>query len=165
MHYDEYRMNINPYEPPTKPVSVERPPLVASHFSRLHLYVFLAIWCGFTIWTFLIVNSGLDSGSGKSATVFRTTVATILGPMTGAISRDLQGCCLRFSLSLLPYCAASAGIGVLAQVLPLPFERFARAVRILLWTVGWIGWFMGGIVSFMHALLSARTVQYRIPHG
>ncbi len=54
--------------------------------------------------------------------------------------------------SMLPYCAAFAGTGVLAQVVKLPFDRFARAVRMVLWTVGWTGWFMGGIVSFMHAL-------------
>ena len=144
-------MNINPYEAsvdtsiPSKPLSPSR-----RRFHGAHLVVFLVIWCGFSIWTFAIVKSGLDQPTGEIIAV--TTIATILGPMTGAISRDMQGCCLKFSLSLLPYCAASAGVGAWAQVIRLPFNRFARSARMILWIAGWIGWFMGGIVSFLHSL-------------
>jgi len=146
-------MDINPYAASAEPASAEKPIAVpARRFRRTHLYVFLAIWLGFTFWTFAIVNSGVDSSPGRTRTVCVTTAATILGPMTGAISRNLQGCCLNCSLSLLPYCVASAGLGIAAQFIKFPFERFSNPIRMVLWIVGWLGWFFGGIVSFMHAL-------------
>jgi hypothetical protein len=144
-------MDINPYQPSATPNIPAKPTSASgSRFGRARLYVFLVIWLGFTIWTYLIVSSGLSAPTRSRVAL--TTASTILGPMTGAISRDMQGCCLRFSLSLLPYCAASVGIAAVAQMVRLPFERFAGAVRMLLWILGWTGWFMGGIVSFIHAL-------------
>ena len=81
-----------------------------------------------------------------------TTLGTILGPMTGAISRNCQGCCPAFSLSLLPYCGAFLAAGTLPLFIKLPFSRGASALRMTLWIVGLLGWFFGGIVSFGHAL-------------
>jgi hypothetical protein len=36
-------------------------------------------------------------------------------------------------------------------VIPLPFRRGQQAVRLLLWTLGWLTWLFGGLVSFVHA--------------
>ena len=77
---------------------------MSRHFTRRHFVILAAIWLGFTTWTFLIVRSGLDHAREKPLTVVTVTVASVLGPMTGAISRGFQGCCLQASLSLLPYC-------------------------------------------------------------
>jgi hypothetical protein len=80
-----------------------------------------------------------------------TTLGTILGPMTGAISRNCQGCCPAFSLSLLPYCGAFLVGGTLPLFIKLPF-RGASALRMALGIVGLLGRFFGGIVSLGHAL-------------
>jgi hypothetical protein len=143
----------NPYEPPKKP-SLGEPPgrFFKSYFTRAHLWVFAVIWGGFTVLTFLIVNAGADQGGGRLFVIALTTAATISGPMTGAVARDFQSCCFEFSLSLLPYCGAILFVGVAAQLVKWPFQLFAGAIRMFLWIVGWIGWFMGGIVSFAHAL-------------
>jgi hypothetical protein len=122
-----------------------------NHFARAHFFVFLGIWLAFTLLTFWIADHGIDE-DGHGRLVFLTTCGTILGPMTGAISRDLQGCCLMFSLSLLPYCGALLAIGTVPLFLRLPFEQGASVLRMAMWIVGLVGWFLGGIVSFGHAL-------------
>jgi hypothetical protein len=80
------------------------------------------------------------------------TVGAISGPFTGAIARNSQSCCLQFSRSLLPYCGSFLGAGVLFQLVPLPFQRFASGIRLTVWCVGLLGWFGGALVSFAHAL-------------
>jgi len=102
--------------------------------------------------TFMIVNEGLDEGDNHSTMVFLTTLASITGPMTGAISRGSQGCCLEFSLTLLPYCGGILLMGIIPQFVKWPFQRFAPACRYTLWILGWSGWFLSGIISFGHAL-------------
>ena len=84
--------------------------------------------------------------------IFLTTLSTILGPMTGAIARNCQSCCLAFSLSLLPYCGAFLIAGTLPQFIKLPFSRGASALRMTMWVLSLLGWFLGGIVSYGHAL-------------
>ncbi len=72
--------------------------------------------------------------------------------MTGAISRNCQSCCLAFSLSLLPYCGAILTLGTIPLFVRLPFRHGASVLRMALWVVGLLGWFLGGILSFFHAL-------------
>jgi hypothetical protein len=144
----------NLYEPPEKlcPGQVRRR-FIDNGFTQAHFWVFLLIWGGFTFLTYRIVSVGVDDNEPRrSRLVFLTTAATITGPMTGAISRDLQSCCLEFSLSLLPYCGAILSVGVLAQIINWPSNWPARAIRMLVWILAWLGWFMGGMVSFAHAL-------------
>lgn len=122
-----------------------------NHFTRHHLLVFLGIWLSFTVLTFWIADRGIDQYD-HSRLVCLTTCGTILGPMTGAISRNCQSCCLNASLSLLPYCAAFLILGATPLFLKLPFEVGAAVLRMALWVIGLLGWFLGGIVSFGHAL-------------
>ena len=144
---------VNPYQSPKKPGLRGKPlGVFKNQIGRAHFVVFLVIWGFFTCWTGLIVGAGVDDGSDRLRLVIATTAGTILGPLTGAISRDMQSCCLEFSLWLLPYSGAFLLVGVLAQVVKWPFRRFSGVLRMLLWIVGWLGWFMGGIVSFAHAL-------------
>lgn len=125
--------------------------LLENYFTRVHLFVFLGIWLCFTALTYWIAEHGIEQDS-HGRLVLLTTLGTILGPMTGAISRDCQSCCLAFSLSLLPYCAAILILGAVPLFVKLPFRRGAFALRMVLWIVGLLGWFLGGIVSFGHAL-------------
>jgi hypothetical protein len=125
--------------------------LIANHFTKVHLLVFLGMWLGFTALTYWIAQDGIDQDN-HNRLVALTTLGTILGPMTGAISRDLQSCCLRVSLTLLPYCGALLMIGTIPLFIRLPFQRGAAALRMALWVIGLLGWFLGGLLSFGHAL-------------
>lgn len=123
--------------------------LLANHFTRTHGYValgFLLVFSGFTL--FLVCHSKNNEGL---LNIVVTTLATVTGPMVGAVARDCQSCCLKFSLSLLPWSGAFLAMGILFQIVPLPFQQFARAVRLTMWVLGLLGWFGGGVISFAHA--------------
>ena len=124
--------------------------LIENHFAKAHLFVFFGIWLFFTLLTYWIAEHGIEQYD-HGRLVFLTTCGTILGPMTGAISRDCQSCCLSFSLSLLPYCGAFLIVGAIPLFIRLPFKRGASFLRMALWIVGLLGWFLGGIFSFAHA--------------
>jgi hypothetical protein len=79
-------------------------------------------------------------------------VGTITGPFTGAMSRGFQSCCLRFSLTLMAYCAPFLLIGLAVQFIRLPERKWPRVLRMSVWIGGWLVWFLGGILSFGHAL-------------
>jgi hypothetical protein len=123
-----------------------------SRFARWHLWTVVALWLGFSGLTLWIASHGIDDSSDKPTLVFLTALGTPLGPMTGAISRGFQSCCVAFSLSLLPYCLSGLAIAVLLQ-LALPSGRWwSVAIRATGWIVGLVVWFGAGIVSFGHAL-------------
>jgi hypothetical protein len=117
-------------------------------FSLAHLVSWLVLWLIFTCLTFAATSEGLTD----KRCVLPTTLASIVGPMTGAISRGNQGCCLEFSLWLLPYAAACVAVGTAVQFAPTPKHWAAEVVRVGLWTLGWFGWFASGIISLGHAM-------------
>jgi hypothetical protein len=125
--------------------------IIENHFTKAHFFVFLGIWLCFTTLTYWIAEHGIEQYDHNKLVVL-TTLGTILGPMTGAISRDCQSCCLNFSLSLLPYCLAFLILGTIPLFIKLPFHRGSSVLRMALWIVGLLGWFLGGIVSYSHAL-------------
>jgi hypothetical protein len=114
-------------------------------------YVLLGLLVPFTALTYLAVSTG-SPGDIRDRPVTLTSLATITGPFVGAISRHGQTCCLRFSLGLAAICGPFLVLGLLAQIVPLPFGRGQRTVRVVLWTLGWLVWLIGGQVSFLHAL-------------
>ncbi|HEU5125827.1 MAG TPA: hypothetical protein VFW05_17380 [Verrucomicrobiae bacterium] len=122
-----------------------------NNFSRVHLYIFLGFYITFAALTFFTLDSGSDSERRENQIV-GATFGVVSGPFTGAIARHFQSCCRQFSIALLPYCAAILGAGIFFQIVPLPFQRFERVVRITFWSIGLLGWFGGALVSFMHAL-------------
>ena len=119
--------------------------------SRARWYILLGLLVPFTALTYLAVSSGSPSDV-RDRPVTLTTLATITGPFIGAIARNGQSCCLQFSLSLAAICGPVLALGLIAQVVPLPFRRGQQALRLVLWTLGWFVWLFGGHVSFMHAL-------------
>jgi len=125
---------------------------LSNNLTKTHVMVFLCLLLIFSVLTFLITNAGVDEASEHDARVLLSTVGTISGPLTGAIARGFQGCCLTFSLTLMAYCAPVLLLGVLAQLVGLPDKKWLRVVRMGLWSLGWFVWFMGGIISFGHAL-------------
>lgn len=93
-------------------------------FTKKHLWVFLGLLPAAAVLNYFVVNAGIDKGPEHQRQVIATTLATIPGPMTGAVARDFQGCCTRFLLwVLLIFSGPGLFIGVLVQVTPLPFKR------------------------------------------
>jgi len=123
-----------------------------SNLTRTHGLVLVGLLTLFTLWTFAISSAGIDDGPKHARRVLQTTAATLTGPLTGAIARDLQGCCLRFSLEVFLVCAPVLVIGFLSQGFGDVRRRWVRTVHMTLWTLGWLCWFLGGIFSFAHAL-------------
>lgn len=126
--------------------------LPTRRFGLFHIVIFAVLWFSFTALTYAAVSGGLSNASRERGLVAMTTLGTITGPMTGAICRRFQSCCLQVSLSLLPYAGAGLLIGVLFQWLPLPSHMGWQVLRLSVWGLGWFVWFGSGIVSFAHAL-------------
>ena len=123
-----------------------------NNFTRWHAIVALALWLAFAALTLVIVLRGLDHAAQRPLTVAATVVGSALGPMSGAISRGLQPCCLAFSLSLMPLCLAALAVATAVQVVWLPEASWWRAARLATWAAGLLMWFGGGILSLAHAL-------------
>ena len=121
------------------------------HLTRRHAWVFIGLLCAFAGLTCLAVSMGIDADS-KWRLIAWTTAGTLLGPFTGAISREWQSCCAENSWSLLPYAGAALGAGLFVQFLPLPSGRVWDWLRLCAWTFGWLAWFGSGILSLGHAL-------------
>ena len=115
--------------------------------NRIILWVLLSLFAAF--------NLAAALGSEGFGRALLTALGTPLGPLTGAISRDFQPCCLKFSLSLLPLFLPLLLVGILTQFrrdqpasLPLRFET----THTILWASAWALWFFSGFISFAHAL-------------
>lgn len=122
---------------------------IANRIGRTHWYIALGLLVLFSGFTLLLVCQPKNhEGWGD---IVLTTLATATGPMVGAVARHGQSCCLRFSLTLLPWSGGFLAVGVLFQIIPLPFQRFAREVRLTMWCLGLLGWFGTGVISFGHA--------------
>jgi hypothetical protein len=124
----------------------KRPPRAA----RARRYVLLGLLLPFTVLTYLAVSSGSPSDV-RDRPAALTTLAAITGSFVGAIARNDQLCCLDFSLRLAAITGPVLALGLIAQVVPLPFPRGQRALRLAGWTLGWLVWLLGGPVSFLHA--------------
>jgi hypothetical protein len=54
--------------------------------------------------------------------------------------------------SLIARFSYLGSVGILDQLVPVPFARGREAVRIAAWTVGWLVWLLVGPDSLVHAL-------------
>ena len=124
---------------------------IFQHFSRKHGYVFLAFYLALACWTFFVLSrqSASDWRDNWNAAA---TVGSLSGPFTGAIARHFQSCCWQWSVTLLPYCAAFLLGGFAFQFVPIRWEAGQRTLRLVVWSIGLLGWFGGGVVSLGHAL-------------
>lgn len=127
------------------------PPKLPPHSSRARWYILLGLLVQFMAVTYLAVSSG-SPGDVRDRPVALTTLATLTGPFVGPIARHGQSCCLGFAMSLALVCGPVLVLGLVAQVVPLPFRRGRQAVRLVLWTLGWFVWLASGPASFAHAL-------------
>lgn len=125
---------------------------LTNNLTRWHAVLLAGLLLVFTLLTFLITDTGLDQGPEHQARVLWATASTITGPLTGAVSREFQDCCLRCSLSIMVFCGPVLLTSVLLQFVRWPGRRLAQVVSLGSWTLGWLTWFLGGIASFAHAL-------------
>ena len=123
-----------------------------NNFTRWHALVTCALWLVFAALTLVIALRGLDHAAQRPLTVAATVAGSALGPMSGAISRGLQPCCLAFSLSLMPVCLTALAVATAVQVVWLPEVSCLRVARLVVWSAGLLLWFGGGILSLAHAL-------------
>jgi hypothetical protein len=105
-------------------------------------WILLTLLAPFSILTHLAVRSGSPFDI-RERLVMLMALATITGPFTGAIARNGQSCCLGFSLRLALFCGPALALGILAQLVPVPFTREREAVRLAAWTAGWLVWLLG----------------------
>ena len=124
---------------------------VFQHFSRKHVYVFLGFYLAFACLT-LFVLSRQSASDWRDNWNLAATVGSVSGPFTGAIARHFQSCCWQCSVVLLPYCAAFLLGGFAFQFAPIPRQGGQQWLRLVVWSIGLLGWFGGGAVSFLHAL-------------
>ncbi|MFO0910494.1 MAG: hypothetical protein U0794_19475 [Isosphaeraceae bacterium] len=117
---------------------------------RAQVWMFSGQLLLFTLLVALMANTGTP-GDLSNRPRMLTTLATITGPFVGAIARNGQSCCLAASVGLALYSGPVLAATLLAQVVPLPEGRMANALRLSLWTVGWLVWFGSGLISFFHA--------------
>jgi hypothetical protein len=122
------------------------------HLTRRHASIFVGLFVAFTALTCWATSSLLSAGPHHTKFVIVTAASTLLGPLTGGISRGWQSCCAANSLSLLPYSGGALAVCLLIQFAPLPNGRWWARLRLLAWTAGWLVWFASGIVSLGHAL-------------
>ena len=120
--------------------------------SRPRIITIVMIWGMFFTLTFLIVMNMGGIGNGRLAKAFFASLLTITGPMAGGIMRGFQSCCVLFGLKILPFSSGILGLGIIVQFIPLPFQRYSRALRMTFWIIGWIAWFLGALISYGHAL-------------
>jgi hypothetical protein len=124
---------------------------VFQHFNRKHGYVFLGFYLAFACLT-LFVLSRQPASDWRDNWNMAATVGSLSGPFTGAIARHFQSCCWQFSVSLFPYCAVFLLGGFAFQLVPIPWQAAQGWLRLVVWSIGLLGWFGGGVVSFGHAL-------------
>jgi hypothetical protein len=74
----------------------------------------------------------------------------LVGPMTGALLRNWQSCCLDFSLWLALWFSPFL-LGAYA-VRFIPWFEQHRMLRSIVWWVGVAGWCFGAPISCGHAL-------------
>ncbi|HZR16244.1 MAG TPA: hypothetical protein VFE51_02860 [Verrucomicrobiae bacterium] len=121
---------------------------ILPYFTRLHLRLLIWFYLLFAGLTFLILLPGSISGRGEPfSTSIWGVILAFAGPFTGIASRGFD---FAYGLpSIVPYCCAVLGGGLLFQLVPLP--RASMWVRISAWCVGLLGWFSGTVLSIFVA--------------
>ncbi len=82
--------------------------------------------------------------------LFYLPLLFFVGPMTGALLRGCQSCCLRFSASVALYLWPFLAAAYAAQMIPW-FAQHPTLKRVI-WWMGLGVWFLGAPLSCLHAL-------------
>jgi hypothetical protein len=125
--------------------------IIAHRFRRMHFDIFLGfalVFSTLTFWAVMHMPPG-DWNDWRGTHPYRAALLTICGPFTPVILRPFAPYCWEVAWWFFPYCAVFLFAGGLLQLVPFPFQRGARSLRISGWVLGLLGWFVGGFVSLM----------------
>jgi hypothetical protein len=114
-----------------------------------YLKSFLWIYIIFTGIIAFVAYAGLDKEPRHTVLVIKTTLCSISGPMTGAIARDYQSCCLKFCQGMLKKALPILLLGLTACIF-IPSNR--RWIGRTVWVLSWLVWFFFGLISMLHAI-------------
>ncbi len=126
--------------------------IFGNHLAKWHLKSFLWIYAADLVLLAWLAHAGLDKGGGHALRVAKTALAAIGGPMVCAVSRDFQSCCLRFSLEVMKMALPILLAGILPQFVGPRDALWLRILRPVAWVAGWMGWFILGLMSMVHAV-------------
>ena len=132
----------------------QRMRMFAQAFRKIHCYILCGLGVPFsllTLWVVLHMSPG-DWNDWRGPHPYRATLLTITGPFTGAILRPFEPYSWKIAWGCFPFCAAPLLIGGLFQIIPLPFRRGAQGLRLTMWVLGLLGWFVGGFLSLICSL-------------
>ena len=125
--------------------------ILTQRFPRVHFYMlggFTVAFSLLTLWAVSHMPPG-DWNDWRGTHPYRATLLTISGPFTGAYLRPFEPYCWKIAWGFLPYCAAFLLAGGLLQIVPLPIRRGAHGLRVAMWGLGLLGWFVGGFLALM----------------
>ena len=109
---------------------------------------FLGIFLLFTTLAVVAVTGG---SKGGGTNVIGGILAVITGPFVGAVARNFQSCCLECSVQLMWYCAPVLLLGIALQWVKIQNRTREFVFKTVVWVLGWLAWFGGGLVSYIHA--------------
>ena len=116
--------------------------------STLRTVSFLGMFLFFTALSILAVTGG---SKGGSTNVIGGILAVITGPFVGAVARNFQRCCLEWSTLIMWYCAPVLLLGIALQWMKIRNRIWELVLKTVVWVLGWLAWFGGGLVSYTHA--------------
>jgi len=114
-----------------------------------YLKSFLWIYIIFTGIIAFVAYAGLDKGPRHTTLVIKTTLCSIAGPMTGAVARDYQSCCLKASQDMMKMALPILFLGLTACFFIPPSKRWLERTT---WVFSWIVWFFFGAFSAFVAM-------------
>ena len=104
----------------------------------------------FLVFTVIAVLAVTDGATRGGVNAVAGVSAVITGPFVGAVARGFQSCCLEFSLRIAWYCVPALLLGILLQWMPSRHGKW-MFLKLSAWVIGWIAWFGGGVLSYLHA--------------
>jgi hypothetical protein len=117
-------------------------------FRKIHFYIFLAFDLAYSSLAYLAISPG-DWNSWDSHP-YRGILLTFSGPFSTAIFEP-RAEHWKAAWVLFPFCAPFLLWGIFCQLVRLPFQRDPQRVAIVMWVIGLLGWFNGGVLSLLVA--------------
>ena len=118
-------------------------------FRKIPFYIFLAFDLAYSSLTFLSISPGDWNGVGTAPRT-RGILLTFSGPFSTAIFQP-RAEHWKAAWGLFPFCAAFLLWGIFCQLVRLPSQRDPQRVAIVMWVIGLLGWFNGGLLALLMA--------------